>query len=182
MKKDNTMEIKAQLNKPYTKEQRIDFIVEQNHQLGYEIVDTEEALEAWGYSDAEIEEMATAQRKAEFEDKFFEVPNYGWYRKKPKGYQSAIESLSIAFNAVSILGSLPANTLIFYTKPDFTKPEECTEEWLVQHQTFNEEMSAQVFGTFYMNFVTAWNNQEHIASLTELPIDETEQANEGEVE
>ena len=99
MKKDNTMEIKAQLNKPYTKEQRIDFIVEQNHQLGYEIVDTEEALEAWGYSDAEIEEMATAQRKAEFEDKFFEVPNYGWYRKKPKGYQSAIESLSIAFNA-----------------------------------------------------------------------------------
>jgi len=167
------MEIKAQLDKPYTEQQRMDFIVEQNHQLGYEIRETETTLEAWGYSDAEIEEMAIAQRKAEFEDKFFEVPNYGWYRKKPKGYQSAIESLSIAFNAVSILGSLPANTLIFYAKPDFAKPEECTEEWLVQHQTFNEEMSAQVFGTFYMNFVTAWNNQEHVAVESEpLPVEE----------
>ena len=171
------MEIKAQLDKPYTEEARIDFIVEQNHQLGYEIRETETALEAWGYSDEEIEEMAIAQRKAEFEDKFFEVPNYGWYRKKPKGYQSAIESLSIAFNAVSILGSLPANTLIFYAKPDFTKPEECTEEWLVQHQTFNEEMSAQVFGTFYMNFVTAWNNQEHVAVESE-PLPEEEQTEE----
>ena len=38
------MEIKAQLNKPFTDKQRADFIVENNHQLGYEIKETDEAL------------------------------------------------------------------------------------------------------------------------------------------
>ena len=38
------MEIKAELNKPYTDKQRADFIVENNHNLGYEIQETEEAL------------------------------------------------------------------------------------------------------------------------------------------
>lgn len=38
------MEIKAILNKPYTDKQRADFIVENNHRLGYEIQETEESL------------------------------------------------------------------------------------------------------------------------------------------
>ena len=38
------MEIKATLNKPYTDKQRADFIVENNHKLGYEIQETEDAL------------------------------------------------------------------------------------------------------------------------------------------
>ena len=38
------MEIKATLNKPYTNKQRADFIVENNHKLGYEIQETEDAL------------------------------------------------------------------------------------------------------------------------------------------
>lgn len=54
------MEIKEQLLKPYTEEQRMDFIVTYNHQQGYEIRETEEALEAWGYTEDEI-----AQREAE---------------------------------------------------------------------------------------------------------------------
>ena len=51
------MEIKATLNKPYTEEQRIDFIIEQNHNNNYEIKETEIALEAWGYTEEEIEEQ-----------------------------------------------------------------------------------------------------------------------------
>ena len=42
------MEIKAKLNKPYTEKQRADFIVANNHQKGYEIRETETALEALG--------------------------------------------------------------------------------------------------------------------------------------
>ena len=38
------MEIKATLNKPYTDKQRADFIVENNHKLGYEIQEMEDAL------------------------------------------------------------------------------------------------------------------------------------------
>ena len=47
------MEIKAKLNKPYTVSQKMDFIVQQNHKNGYEIRETDEALEAWGYTDEE---------------------------------------------------------------------------------------------------------------------------------
>ena len=50
------MEIKATLNKPYTDDERMAFIVEQNHQNGYEIKETETALEAWGYTEEEKEE------------------------------------------------------------------------------------------------------------------------------
>lgn len=38
------MEIKATLNKPYSDKQRADFIVENNHNKGYEIQETEDAL------------------------------------------------------------------------------------------------------------------------------------------
>ena len=51
------MEIKATLNKPYTEEQRLDFIVVNNHQNGYEIRETETELQAWGYTEEEQEEQ-----------------------------------------------------------------------------------------------------------------------------
>ena len=51
------MEIKTTLNKPYTENEKIDFIVEQNHKNGYEIRETETALEAWGYTEGEKQEQ-----------------------------------------------------------------------------------------------------------------------------
>ena len=51
------MEIKAKLIKPYTEQQRMDFIVEQNHQKGYEIKETETSIEAWGYTEEEKQEQ-----------------------------------------------------------------------------------------------------------------------------
>ena len=51
------MEIKAELNKPYTEAQRMDFIVKNNHQLGYEIRETKTELQAWGYTEEEKQEQ-----------------------------------------------------------------------------------------------------------------------------
>lgn len=56
------MEIKATLNKPYTDRKRADFIVANNHTLGYEIKETETALEAWGLTEEE-------QKQADLENK-----------------------------------------------------------------------------------------------------------------
>ena len=47
------MEIKAELLKPYTEEQRIKFVVENNHKLGYVIEETETSLQALGYTEEE---------------------------------------------------------------------------------------------------------------------------------
>ena len=57
------MEIKAELNKPYTENERIDFIVQNNHNLGYEIKETPTALEAWGYTEEEKQEQERPQKK-----------------------------------------------------------------------------------------------------------------------
>ena len=49
------MEIKAILEKPYTEQERLNFIIEYNHNLGYEIKEAENALEAWGYTQEELD-------------------------------------------------------------------------------------------------------------------------------
>ena len=59
------MEVKAILNKPYTEEQRMDFVVLNNHQLGYEIKETESALEAWGMDSSEMEKEEKKRRIAQ---------------------------------------------------------------------------------------------------------------------
>ena len=51
------MKLIAKLEKPYTDEERCNFIVEQNHQLGYEIRETETELQAWGYTEEEKEQQ-----------------------------------------------------------------------------------------------------------------------------
>lgn len=48
------MEIKAILQKPYTEEERMDFIVQYNHGMGYVIEETETELQALGYTEEEI--------------------------------------------------------------------------------------------------------------------------------
>ena len=47
------MEIKAELKQPYTEDERIKFIVEQNHTLGYTIEEQEDKLVALGYTEQE---------------------------------------------------------------------------------------------------------------------------------
>lgn len=59
------MEIKATLNKPYTDKQRLDFIVSENHTKGYEIKETENALEAWGLTEEEMQAKQKETRKKE---------------------------------------------------------------------------------------------------------------------
>lgn len=108
------------------------------------------------------DEQKAQERKAEFEKQFFNIEGVGYYRRQPKGYSSALESVNTAFNAVTIMSVLPANTLTFYKAPDFAIEEQCTEEWLVANSFKNVEMTAQEFGQFYASFITAWNMQEHL--------------------
>lgn len=60
------MEIKAKIDKPYTDNERLNFIVEQNHQNGYEIRETEEELQAWGYTAEEIAQKQQEQFARDF--------------------------------------------------------------------------------------------------------------------
>ena len=111
--------------------------------------------EAWEAKQAQ-------KRQAEFLQEFFNVEGYGYYRKQPKGYQSAVESMNVLFNIANVTHGIQAGLIIFYPEPDFTKPEECTEEWLVEHQIVEPAMSLEEFLNLYVAFMTAWNTQEHV--------------------
>lgn len=100
-------------------------------------------------------------READFKKEFFKVDNFGWYRKQPKGYQSAVESMNVLFNIANMTQGIQAGLVIFYQEPDFTKPEQCTEEWLVNHQIVMPAMTLQEFMGLYVAFMTAWNTEEH---------------------
>lgn len=158
------MKIIAELKAPYTAEEKLDFIVNYNHAKNYTIEFSETGLLALAYEDEELVRF----REEQFRKAFFEIPaigaafNGGWYRKQPKGYSSATESINTAFNIVTTMGVLPKDSLVFYTKPDFTKEEQCTEEWLIANQFKNDAMSKEDFVQLYYAFVTAWNTQEHL--------------------
>lgn len=49
------MELKSKLIKPYSENERMDFIVEYNHNQGFVIEETETELQALGYTEGEIE-------------------------------------------------------------------------------------------------------------------------------
>lgn len=59
------MEIKDTLKKPYTDKAKADFIVENNHQKGYEIRETDTELQAWGYDENEQFEQAKTAKLEE---------------------------------------------------------------------------------------------------------------------
>lgn len=63
------MEIKATLKKPYTDIERMSFVVSYNHQLGYEIKETETELQALGYTEEEIVEHEKQSRNIERQNK-----------------------------------------------------------------------------------------------------------------
>lgn len=133
--------------------------------VGLPILETEREIielnNEFVFKDEAETELAQA-RQAKFEKQFFNIEGVGHYRRQPKGYSSALESVNTAFNAVTIMGVLPANTLTFYKAPDFKIEEQCTEEWLVANSFKNSVMTAQEFGQFYASFITAWNEQEHL--------------------
>lgn len=58
------MEIKETLTKPYTEQERIEFIVENNHNKGYEIRETDTELQAWGSDSNELLEQAKSDKIA----------------------------------------------------------------------------------------------------------------------
>ena len=83
------MEIKATLQKPYEENERMDFIVQYNHNQGYVIEETETELQALGYTE---EEIAQAE-KVRIENLFLTGADVerGIYQAIGKDFEDIIE-------------------------------------------------------------------------------------------
>lgn len=159
------MEIRAELKQPYTEDERIKFIVEQNHKLGYTIEEQEDKLVALGYTDEE----KTNTRKQTFYTQFIQT-SLGNYRLQPKGYANAQQAIDVTNTMATALGGLTeqlTNFVIFYETPDFTKEEECTEEWLVAHQIKPNVMTLTEWQKFYLEFCQLYAMQQYKSEVVD---------------
>ena len=120
------MEIKATLNKPYTEEQRTDFIVLNNHQLGYEIRETEQALEAWGADDSDLLDEAKEAKIAENDTARDEALNQGVTYKNVL-FDSDTDQKVNLLAMVSAMDD--TDTIIWFGKDN--QPLECNKQDLI---------------------------------------------------
>lgn len=108
------------------------------------------------------EEKANA-RKQEFYTQFIQT-SLGNYRLQPKGYANAQQAMDVTNTMATALGGLTeqlTNLVIFYETPDFTKEEECTEEWLVAHQIKPNVMTLAEWQKFYLEFCQLYAMQQY---------------------
>ena len=145
------MEIKAQLLKPCSEQQKRDFIVKQNQTAGvagYIIKETSSAFEAWGYSEEEI----IAQREQQFKKEFFRT-SLGWIRRKvTKADGNKADFLLDYVPAIKTALEMGLSyNIITYDKPDFN--EDVIDWTQYQHfkpanATFIQECLQQIANDF----------------------------------
>lgn len=146
---------------------------------GLEILETERPLvlseDGTYYVFADTDEYLQEQaekRKEEFYNNFV-VTSWGAFRKTPKGYSSAVEAVNTIFNMVNVAQAFTEQLsplLIFYEVPDFTKEEQCTEEWLVANQKTHEPCDLATFMQWYLEFQTVWAKTQY----TDIPVPQME--------
>ena len=115
------------------------------------------------------EELKAQERKDEFYKQFIRT-SLGNYRLEPKGYANAQQAMDVTNTMATALGGLTEQLVplvIFYETPDFTKAEECTEEWLVAHQKNPSVMTLEEWQKFYFEFCQAYAMQQYKSEVTD---------------
>ena len=167
------MKIIAEVKQPYSSNQRMNFIVKYNHQLGYEIRETDDAIQAWGLT----EEDNINLRKQYFFSQFI-VTSLGNFRLQPKGYANAQQAMDVINTMATVSGGLTeqlTNLVIFYPTPDFTVEEQCTEEWLVANQIKPNVMTLVEWQKFYLEFCQLYAMQQYKSEVVNENTTDTEQ-------
>lgn len=168
------MEIKAQLNKPYTEEARINFIVEYNHNKGYEIKETQNVLQAWGYTEGELLEQA---KQAKYQEANSKANTYlqsgealyefeeGKHIEATDGNIAKMTAYALAY----VTGQLqPTDVVVWNTKEDETI--ELTQAQIVQILSGLGQVQASVWSIQYPAYVNAINEAQTIEEVEAIEI------------
>ena len=164
------MEIKAELLKPYSEKQRIDFIIEQNHKKGYEIRETDKALQAWGKSDDDY----IKEREEQFNKDFFNT-SLGYVRRKVSMATGETKDFLSDLLPTISMGIQMGNPvqIITYDKPDFT--QEVTDWTSLQSvKTVTAEFVQECFLQLSNDFKPV-NNEETDTVIVEEIVNSTGQ-------
>lgn len=171
------MELKATLNKPYTEIERLDFITEQNHNLGYEIKETETSLEAWGNTDNENLQNAKDFKYQEANEKakeYLENGNALYEFAEGKHIEATDGNIAkmTAYALAYITGQLqPVDTVVWNTKEDETV--NLTQEQIGQILNGLGIVQAIVWSIKYPAYINAINEANTIQEVNAIEIDYT---------
>ena len=119
----------ARLNKPYTEDERANFIIQNNHRHGYLIQETPEAIIALWYTPEELAQ----QREEQFNREFFRT-SLGYVRRQVHMNTGEIKDFLSDLLPVIALGVNMGQqvTILTYDAPEFTEETFNVEE--LQHQ------------------------------------------------
>ena len=112
------MEIKATLNKPYNEADKLNFIVTNNHQLGYEIKETQTALEAWGYTDEENLLKTKTSKIEEALNKAYDYEQNGTVEYKNCVFEMSLSNRQNLKDTVEALTALSETSTMWNDKDD----------------------------------------------------------------
>ncbi len=168
------MEVKATLEKPYTERERIDFIVINNYQQGYEIKETNNALEAWGFTEEELLANAKQVKYNEANEKATRYLQDGdaLYEFKPGKHIEATDGNIGKFTGYMvgyILGQLqPTDTVVWNTKEDETV--ELSQEQIGEILAGLGQVQAIVWATEFPAFVQLINEAATVEEVNAIEI------------
>lgn len=121
----------------------------------------------WDGEKIVLNENYEAEQAEERKNKFYQEfisTSLGNYRLEPKGYANAQQSIDLVDRFVSKFGALTeqlTDMMLFYKTPDFTKPEQCTEKWLVNNQYNPDTMTIEEWEKFYFEFSQLYAMQQY---------------------
>ncbi len=193
------MELKAKLEYPYTEEQRVNFIVEQNHRLSYEIrkvereiqeeiidPETEEIieiitktvidLEAWGETEQEIFDMAKEQKVNENTLKAKEAVESGYVIFKEAQFETNSQTVGDLTATMLLMQAAGIETYNWLSKDD-----KVVELTLEDFATLGAAIAAyknSIWNTKYLNYKTPIDEATTIEELEAIIIDYTTNNNE----
>lgn len=168
------MEIKAQLNKPYTEKEKENFIVIYNHKIGYEIKETDEALEAWGYTTEELMEQAKEAKYNEastLAKEYLEGGNALYEFEKGKHIEATDGNIAkmTAYALAFVTGQLqPTDTVLWNTKEDETV--ELTQTQIVQIIEGLGGVQAMVWAVKFPQYVALIQEAQTIEEINYIEI------------
>lgn len=169
------MEIKATLNKPYSENERMDFIVLNNHQLGYEIKETDTALEAWGQDEDEKLKQA---KKIKYKEANLKANDYlqsgeALFEFEPDKHIEATDgniAKMTAYALAYVTGQLqPTDTVVWNTKEDETV--ELNQSQIILILQGLGQVQAVVWSVKYPNYVKAIDEASTIEEVEAIEID-----------
>ena len=169
------MEIKAILEKPYTEKEKNDFIVENNHKKGYEIKETDVALEAWGLDDNELLTEAKQRKYEEATNKakeYLEGGNALFEFEEGKHIEATDGNIAkmTAYALAFVTGQLqPEDKVVWNTKEDETV--ELAQEQIAQIIAGLGQVQAAVWAVEFPLYVQAIEEAETIEDVEAIIIE-----------